>query len=481
MRISIMANLKEAPVLESFSQDMVKPSLLWYVPPSASDEEGIPFTLNFATAGSHLSSQYPAWTIEQIYALGVKQLSSSQFLEDLKMTIEIDSKTFQERPMSWHSQLARSLVSLATDSKYRKSLEKLCLIPLQNGGWTSARNKSIHYVENYDHADFLGNLDILVIDFAAATDLDRKNLFTNLGATHLDVSAICRRIISMHAASDFAPQSLTKDQLISQVKFLYSASWQPAEKNIDLWFATSKDGRCKGSKLYMSGDFQEDTPISRVFAQLRRKFPTIHDEYMKSFVTADGNWRAWLQRTFGLSTIPRLSSTSGGSEEQGSRMSEEFEFIFKECKSSDVLHVLVDNWSEYSPYIQGFSPRKEVVVSQPKDRLKQQLREIVVECTNGMVPLRQTVLPGLDNFMEERFSIPVLQLEDPTNHLWAILGHFGVAVKTDIYYYLSCLYEFKDKEPGRQEMAHLYGRLQHHYDGNEGILLYSHKDTIPVL
>ena len=102
MRISIMDTLRISPILESCMQALVKPSLLWHVPPSDfTDGEGIPFTLNSATAPCYLSSNYPTWTIDPICSLGVCRPSPQQFLEDLKVTIEIDPKNFQKRPMTW--------------------------------------------------------------------------------------------------------------------------------------------------------------------------------------------------------------------------------------------------------------------------------------------------------------------------------------------------------------------------------------------
>lgn len=265
MRIAIMKNLGTIPILESCIQTLAKPSLLWYVPPSEfMDGEGIPFTLNSATATCYLSPNYPAWTIDTICSLGVRRLSPQQFLQDLKVMIEIDSENFQKRHMSWHAHLARSLVPLTTEPEHRLFLKGLCLIPLQDGSWISAQGKSISFLENSDHLEFLGNLDVLIVDLTAVADLNRRNLFTSLGATHLHASKICRQIVEMHAAPTFVPQSLTRVQLISQVKFLYSASWQPRE-NIDLWFATSNDERCQGSKLYMQGDLQRETALSRVF------------------------------------------------------------------------------------------------------------------------------------------------------------------------------------------------------------------------
>lgn len=143
-----------------------------------------------------------------------------------------------------------------------------------------------------------------------------------------------------------------------------------------------------------------------------------------------------------------------------------------------MLYVLVDNWSEYSSWIQESSPLEQRTdISKSRDGLREELKDVVVRCTNRTAQLQSTVLPGLDIFMEENFSIPVLQLENPSNHRWAILSHFGVSVKTDVHYYLSCLHQFKDKDPGRERMSHLYGCLQHHYDGNESVLWYENRMT----
>ena len=467
-----METLRQGPILESFAQTMTKPSLLWYVPSTEfTDADGIPFTLNFATASRYLSSKYPEWTIDSICSLGVRRLSPQEFLQDLRLTIDTDTENFQTRPPTWHTQLAKSLIPLTIDSDHRSSLKDLRLIPLQDGSWTSAHGSLIYFSDNANYLELLGDLEVLVVDLAAGADTSRRNLFSNLGVKNLEVSEICRQISEMHTASSFDPRSLTRAQLISQVKFLHRASWQIA-KNVDLWFATSTDERCLGRNLYMPEDFGQDTPATRVFNQLQSRFPTIHEDYLAAF-TADEDWRPWISKSLGLSSIPRLVSGNGSSKTY--HMSEEFEFIFKECRSSDILYVLVANWNEYCSWIEGSSSRiqgKEV--SESRYRLREDIRAAIVQCSNGSVPLRETVLPGLDLFMEEHFSIPVLQLEDVSNRRWAMLSHFDVPTKPDVHYYLSCLHGMKDVNPRREKMGYLYERLQQHYDGNEDLIWHGY-------
>ena len=123
---------------------MAKASFLNHVPldPFA-DKEGIPFTLNLHTAASYLSLRYPAWVVEATSPIGVSQLSPREFLGDLNSATIQDPTTFRTRSAIWHSQLAKTLVKLTTDVELMSMIQDICLIPLHDGNWTSARGQSI--------------------------------------------------------------------------------------------------------------------------------------------------------------------------------------------------------------------------------------------------------------------------------------------------------------------------------------------------
>ena len=244
---------------------MVKPSLLSYVPPiQFADDTGIPFTLSAHTATRYLSVKYPHWIVDSIISLGVRQLSSKGFLEDLKSIVSNNPETFQKKPLSWHAQLAKALIPLSTEPSYRSLLLNLCIIPLWDGRWTSAEGRTIFFSEGVNSLYLPKRIGVLIVDPTAEADLNRRNLFAHLGIRAFESSEICRVISQVHAApSD--PPNLSRAQLIDHVTFFFRASWQPP-KHVDLrvWFVTTNDELCRGSHLYLPRDFGKHPSASHL-------------------------------------------------------------------------------------------------------------------------------------------------------------------------------------------------------------------------
>jgi hypothetical protein len=302
---SILTQLRESPVLESCAGTMVKASSLKHVPldPFA-DGEGIPFTLSSHTAASYLSLRYPAWAIEATSSIGVSQLSPREFLGDLSSAITQDPTTFRTRSATWHSQLAETLVKLATDAELMSMIQDICLIPLHDGNWTSARGQSMFFSKSETSLEIPSGIEVLIVDSSAESDPNRRKLFTSLGVKAWEAPEICRLVLRIHESSNFDPKTLAVDQLISHAAFLYNASWQPP-KTADLWFATMQDERCLGRKLYIPGSIETNSPAARIFTQLQKQFAVIHNDYLKAFAL-DADWPIWLVSNLGLSMVPRL-------------------------------------------------------------------------------------------------------------------------------------------------------------------------------
>ena len=294
-------------MLESCAGTMVKASHLKYVPvESFADEKGIPFTLNDHTSTRYLSLAYPAWIIEAMTSIGLSQLSSWEFLKDLNSTIAQHPIAFRTKSATWHSQLAGTLVKLATDAEHLSMIQDMCLIPLDNGTWTSAKGQSIFFSKGEASLEIPTGIEVLVVDSSAQSDPDRCKLLTALGVKSWEAPEICRLILKTHESSRFDPKLLTVDELVSHAAFLYNASWQPP-KTADLWFATVKEERCLGRKLYIPGSIESDSPATRIFKQLQRQFAVIHSDYFKAFAP-DASWSTWFVGNLGLSMVPRLIS-----------------------------------------------------------------------------------------------------------------------------------------------------------------------------
>ena len=285
---------------------MVKASSLKHVPIDLfADEEDIPFTLTSSTAASYLSLKYPAWTIEALSPIGLSQLSPREFLRDLNSAITEDPTTFRtKRSATWHSQLAETLVKLTTEAELMSMIQDICLIPLYDGNWTSARDQAIFFSKSGTCLEIPSGIEVLIVDSSVESDPNRRKLFASLGVKSWEAPEICRLILGVHESSKFDPKRLAVDQLIAHAAFLYNASWQPP-KTADLWFATMQGERCLGRKLYIPGSIETDSPAARIFAQLQKKYAVIHDNYFKAFAL-DADWPIWLASNLGLSMVPHL-------------------------------------------------------------------------------------------------------------------------------------------------------------------------------
>jgi hypothetical protein len=304
---TILKQLRESEVLESCAGTMVKPCSLKHVPlDQFADGEGTPFTLSPRTEANYLSLKYLPRAVEAASSIGVSQLSPREFLEHLSTAISQDPEDFYSRPARWHSQLAATLVRLGLDPDLMFMIMDMRLIPLNDGSWTSAKGQSMFFSKGESSLEIPRGIEVLIVDSTAESDPARRNLFAALGVKAWDASEICRLVLEVHGSAHFKPQALTREQLISHAAFLWKASWQPP-KGADLWFVTTQDERCLGRSLYIPGSVDTDSAAAKIFAQLQKKFPVIHDEYLEA-VSSDADWPNWLIQNLGLSMIPRLIS-----------------------------------------------------------------------------------------------------------------------------------------------------------------------------
>ena len=150
------------------------------------------------------------------------------------------------------------------------------LIPLRDvqgytGDWVASQNKSIFFSSKPNGNQIPATVQVDIVHPDADSDTDRHTLFTQLGVKPCQDAEICRIIARMHAAVGFKPSKLTAEELLSHVVFLYKASWRP-DDGTDLWFVTSTGSRCKGSELYICGNFQPNSAAANVNESLERGF-----------------------------------------------------------------------------------------------------------------------------------------------------------------------------------------------------------------
>ncbi|KAF2178732.1 hypothetical protein K469DRAFT_642268 [Zopfia rhizophila CBS 207.26] len=466
VRKKIIEALSQKPVLESWSSTMSVATALSYVPKQFMDDRGTPLTLNPMTALTYLSAEYPDLEIGVLRQIGVHLLTDYDFLRDLGSMIERDRDTFQAKQGDWHSRLAKVLLPLSVKSDLKSMIRSMRIIPLRDGQWAIAEGNTIFFSTKTQSLHIPDGLPILIVDPLAEDDIHRRNLFQQLGVKNCDVFGICRLIGNIHGEDDFNPKRVPRYQLISHALFLYRASWR-AEEGAELWFATKRDQRCRGSQLYIRMDCTTDSPPMRIYDQLETSFDFIHDDYLNISSADKTGWIAWLIKTFKLSAIPRLVSTIPQRPSQcTSSLSQEFRFLFQNCHSRDILWILRDNWRHYSQWLEDDDyhwqnrSAADTVDRSLKATLREELKRQQVKCRNGLFTLCNTVLPTVDRFLSGNAHIPTIVIQDPQGPSWSILSNFGVAVERNALYYIRCLEALQCSQPQKDTLAHIYEQLR---------------------
>jgi hypothetical protein len=455
----ILKSLAQKPVLESWGQIMSTPSTLFYVPKYYSDNTGVPFSLNAETSWKYLSVKYPDSEIETLQKIGVKILEGNDFLVDLRAMIERDHDAFRSRSWEWHAQLAGALLPLLATDSQKETISSMRIIPLRNGKWITAAGNDLFFSTTTKIPE---GIPLHVIAPSAQFVVNRYNLFQRLGARDCDDLRVCRMIAKMHGQADFDATSVFRAQLISHARFLYEASWQT--EGAQLWFVTKKDQRRHGSELYLRRKCRKGSPMSLVYEQMETQLEFLHDDYLDMPSTDEVAWTSWLEKTVGVSTIPRLVNPPR-LRTNSSVLSKDFKLLFQHCSSRDLLWVIRDHWSQYSRWLEhdDVAWQADNSVNQAdrsfKDTLQNELKDQKVKCRIGQLPLSKAVLPMLDQFLDLYPLVPSLDIYDPLSPSWKILRHLGVAVERNAEYYIRCLEALRNTQPLSDVLTHIYSQL----------------------
>jgi hypothetical protein len=468
LRDGIRKTLATRPIIESCAGSMVIPSSLIYVPKEYIDDESEPFTLNASTENKYLSRKYSPDRWDEMDALGVTKLSLEGFLQDLHLTITKHGHDFQQRPDRWHSKLAEVLLPWAVKGERLSSIAKLKIIPLRDGSWISAQDRTIFFPEHTDGLDIPGGIKVFIVDAAAGSDSNRQALFLRLGVKSCNESETTQVILKTHADPSFNPELLSMAELISHAAFLYRAEWQNSNDS-ELWFVTEKEKRHRGSELYLDTNADARHSATKYFALHRSSYPFLHCDYLKAFPSESESWLLWLENNLHLSTLPRLVSPLAGSPFD---LSDDFKFIIETWSSSEALLMLCDNWSHYSRWIEecgsGY-PRPWSRKS--KLKVRNALETTNVRCCDGIdYPSKETFLPSSGLLIDVSSHPPILDIPDISNQKWQNLGKLGVALNMNVRFYLLCLEQMQGCEAAVSQISYIYEQIQARCSENEELV-----------
>jgi hypothetical protein len=466
----LLRDLGRAPILESSNGSWRAPSDLIYVPPEFCDSERKPFTFTQAKSVNYLSKEYSDKDKEILLSLGVTEMSLDQFLADLKVMAEWDPKGFQARSLKWHSDLAGALQAAMnkhtnSDTRHKKELSRIALVPLRNGKWLSGidikgKNNLVFFPSHSLGCELPTGLTYDVVDADAVSFRNRKWLFEYLGVGEIDNRSLAQFIIKFHGNERINPALLSLDNILSQLLFLYNSRWtRPEDSHPVLWMVSENEQRYVGIDLYL--DSHESLSATQIFTGHRHKFPFLHPRIVNGNPANAQDWHKWLLDQAGVSRIPRLFRKF--------ECHTDFEFISDNFGTNMVLQVLKTHWVHYRRDIElDYTLEHGHESNESRKELVKTISRMMVRCTDRVErPLHQTFLPMQVIIKDAEEFLPYLDIPDLKDKRWVyILSFFRVGCEDDLQFCLKCLECVKrvtgdrNVNPSYQFLSRLYELIQ---------------------
>jgi hypothetical protein len=130
----VRQTLFKAEIIESLSGELVAPRKLKFVPKEFRDVQGTPLVQTERTVSKYMSPKYAVDDKAAFIRLGVPELTTSEFIDDLQSCISTDPEIFQAMSSSWHSSLAEALIhAIHRDAEIKERVANLAIIPLKDG------------------------------------------------------------------------------------------------------------------------------------------------------------------------------------------------------------------------------------------------------------------------------------------------------------------------------------------------------------
>lgn len=441
----LLDQISNGPLLENWNGHMVRPSALIFVSKEKfADSTGRPMTLAYGNpnkASAYISPKYSDADMEYLKVLGVKEMSGEDFLRDLASFMDGHFLEFRERPMDWHSRLAEVLLPLALNPNLLPSIQKLKLVHLRDDRWVSVseHENSILFPGEPDGCKVPSGIDCVVVHQRAASNPLINQLYSSIGVHYFSVSRLFSFILRMHRDPNFNPRDVSRDALISQAAFLYSAGGK-VDRNARIWFVSEQNDRVPASQLYM--DSEEKYSASTFFVGQHSRFPFLHPGYLSAVPDDTEDWLQWLVDQLNVAIYPRIHQFISDSSFD---LSDEFRFITAN-HPTNFLVLLKNRWDKYSKYIE--KDENQAADTEPnlsRTRIRQKLAAVRVRCQDGQLcRLDQTFLPLEEIVSTAQGCVLFLDVPDPQDRRWlGALRSIGVGIKNDLNLYLRALQRLK--------------------------------------
>ena len=463
LAINIMRKLSQAYIIESRSGVLTMASKLKYLGSEFRDTKGEPFVQSPLTAASYISEKYGSLDKAVLQRLGIRPLSSAEFVADLRLFISTDTSAFQAMPSAWHISLASALSgAMEQEKEIKADLMQLPIIPLKNGRWIAAIEQQTYFTSAFEPLRIPNGTLIGEIDPDAVVHEARKNLFHNLGARTYSRAMVCEAIIQEQQATNFDANAIHLHDHITRAVFLFESGWENSNE-LDMWVATEDGSARRGSETYILS--KKPRSARKILVGRMTSFNFLNEGYTNAAAIMSGDWNRWLLRNLGLAEFPRL--VTGRSPKLV--LATDFRVLRKEDPML-LLLVLRDDWDLYSKFFLPSEPPNYDDM-EAKANLRAVMAAIEVPCVGGhLQPLGQTTLPTTEVISGVMENANFISLPEPEDPRWHFLSHFGVVTNPGVDQFVKYLRQAKAKPCSFKRISDLYRQLQ--------ILALTHRDEI---
>lgn len=449
LRTNILELLKKEEILQLWYGGCLQHADgLRHVPLDCLDADGEPLLPDISQ--SYLSPKYSPCNVKLLSALGVRDLSISEFCKAVSWDLKAQSSRMKSAETSddWHTRVAKKLLAIAESDL--SLVQDLACIPLQDGSWKSAHGRR-KYFPKCHNVPIPADLNLHLVRKEALVNATRKKLFYALGVKSCSPKTVTPLILPKYNTPNVDLQSS-----VSHLRWLFfflpeqerdlderipvlASDGVPTYQEVirgtesrvsDLYFETEnnygvkelcRERQFKGRKIYYEIHFINEAYLDAVDPAAR---------------VNDLSWLRWLQTHAGVRRTPRLVKTS-----DSSKLSALFSWLVSD-RPEQILGTLHANWRSYK--------------NQMVPEIVNILRKAKVLCEGTKwISLEATWMPTCElldlcqdfDLVEE---MPLLKLPldlDPANQEdWAFLKGFGVGFEPTTRFFLEMLRVLKDSE-----------------------------------
>jgi hypothetical protein len=253
----------------------------------------------------------------------------------------------------WHSRAARLLSTMVTEGSNStvKAVKSLKIIPLQDSRWVSSKSSNI-YFPSTDHTAIPIDLGLGLVDAIAVSNVERKDLLSQLGVTNVRPNKVIPLIYSRYEASTLSSVNLLESS--SHLRYLYwylevATTLDPKIFLID--DENKRVFRYAFEHIYFEEKDEEYGP-RQLFQRYSTVFPSVpgldihylHTEYLNAVpdnvLSRGRSWKAWLAEFADVKSYPQLRDPGS------TKLSREFKYLASH-RSNKLIGLLQRYWSSY--------------------------------------------------------------------------------------------------------------------------------------